>query len=601
MMLSKFFRALPIFCLFVGVADAATIDTLWIKANLNAERKIIEGSLTWILPDRPDLTSFEFQLFPNVYSSEQTLYLEKNHGLRSHLKETGVWGSMSIDSIMMNGHDISSFLKIEETGGHCVPEPPESIGGERIQIFFRTFLPDVGDRLMNFENDYFLDGWYPRPALLTEDGRWVQPEYGSFAELVGDYYFYDIQFTSPFIQKVAAGVRAVDSTEDNMLMTRHYSFGPIHDFALAISPDFILDSLVHDSITIMIFCRDFERPVLPRIKRAAEVVFDYMSDRVGRYPYDYCSIVLMDRLFAGGVELPGMVVLSSPGGGVLITRLYESLVIHELIHQWFYGVIGSNQIENPWLDESITCLFTRKIMEEQWGVDGNLLNLAGFKVSERDQLRAGSNLLMGSYPLSLSANEFPSPEEYYKMIYSRGPLIVETIENIMGDSLTAVFWKTYFERFRFGHPDTDDFLALVDETAGPDIEKAAGQLIYQPMTIDYSIFGLENRMIDSVNYKIALVLMKKGGLDLPIEYHLFLDNGDTLTESWNPIKETEEFSFIYPSPAIGVVIDPDGIIAIDGNLFNNSLTLKTDNRPGFRMTSGMMFLMESLLSFLGGM
>jgi len=600
MISSRILQALFYLILSCSVAFSGTTDTLKIRATLDHERKSITGSVSIDITAIESLDSFEFQLFPNVYSSKSSAYLQSGTGLKDYLERTGKWGSMEIDSILIAGKNETNYFDVEYTMGRVLPKPRRNIGGNKVDIFFKTYLPERGDRLSYMVNDYLLDGWFPSPAVF-DSGKWRQPVYGPQSELVGDFYYYDIKFTFPNNNKVAASALPVDSTVNDTTTVYHYKFGPAHDFALALSPDFQIDSFNVNSATILVYYRDFEQKIIDRLKYTARQTFEYMEKNVGSYPYSHFSIALMDIPYMGGVEFPGMTVISSPRGGMMLTRYFESLIIHELVHQWFYGVIGSDQIEDPWLDESIANLFVLRIMGNCWGKSDNLFDLGGFQMTERDQLRTGSLLLRGPYPLDISANGFPDDGEYFKMIYSRGALLAETIENIMGDSLSGIFWKSYFEKFQFGRPATSDFVEHIKYICGDSITNIARQLIHNANEIDYSVYEIENTQIDSVTYRSKIVLMNKGGLEIPVDYLLILNNGDTVRQTWYSENKTDKFVFNFESPVVTAIIDPDQVITVDINLFNNSYSLKADNTPGFRISSGILFLIESMYSFLGGM
>ena len=590
-----------ILILLLSSPGALSFDTLRVEASLDTLRKDISGTVSYNLPMSPELSGFEFQLYPNVYSSEDSPYLKDKNQLKNILSRSKKWGEAVIDSVYLDGKNVSRYLDIDYTVAVVSPEGQSKLNGKEVKIFFRTRLAEMADRLFYYGNNYLLDGWFPFPAILKDDGTWYNPVYGSFSELVGGFYQFEIDLHIPTDLKVAAAVSPAIVNTDDTLTGYHFSFGPAHDFALALSADYLIDTSRIGDVEVMIYYRDFERSALDRIKTAVNNSLEYMAGRAGQYMYDRLTLVMADLVEAGGIEMPGFIVLGSPRGGTMFSRYYESLVIHETVHQWFYGAVNSNQIENPWMDEAITNFFTLKIVEEYWGKEANTLDFAGMKFSERDQLRPFSIITADYGPLNRPTYSFVDNTDYFGSIYSRGALIVETIDNLLTDSLSRIFWSSYYREYKYKSPTPDDFLELIGEIGGEEIKTASEKLIYGAGEIDYTVSNLTNDQKDSVTCESSFILGKKGRIDLPVEYCMVLYNGDTVCNVWKPENNLEKITVQLPSPILEIIIDPDGVYAIDGNLLNNSITFRTDSSPALRLSSGVMFLVESLLSFLGGL
>ncbi|PKK83537.1 MAG: hypothetical protein CVT49_07855 [candidate division Zixibacteria bacterium HGW-Zixibacteria-1] len=599
-MLSKAAGIIPAILLLIA-GNAFAFDTLRVDASLDTLRKDISGSVTFVLPMSPDLSSFELQLFPNVYASEDSPYLLEKKILREQLKSSGKWGEMVLDSILLDGNNITNGVTVEYTRAVYRSKTGKNINGGQVDVYFRTRLPERGDRLSTFGGNYFLDGWFPYPAIVQEDGSWYNPDYNSFAELVGNFYQYEINLRLPGNLKIASAVPPEIIAADDSLVTNHFSFGPAHDFGLVLAPDFEVDSTSIDGINVVIYYRPGDLPVIERIRTAAGYVIEFMQENVGPYPYDRLTLAVFDLVTAGGVEMPGLIALNTSHGVMAKMRIFEVLVVHETLHQWFYGAIYSDQAAAPWMDEAISDVFTLKIMEKVWGIDANVLDFAGFRISERDQVRLVSQMSADNGPLNRPTSEFIDDVDYVGTVYMRGALLIETFDNLLGDSLSMLFWHSYYDRYKFGCPTPDDFVELAGEIGGDGIKSAVDYLVNHAGQIDYAVKGLANKQIDSVTYESEFVLKKKGELNLSIDYRMILYNGDTLDQAWEPQRKTEKMIFRLPAPVMEVIVDPDNIITVDDNLANNSITDRTDSRAALRLSSGVMFLIESIFSFLGGL
>ena len=601
MMLSKVRAAgILLAMLFLSAGRIYSFDTLRIDATLDTLRKDITGSVTFTLPSSPDLSSFELQLFPNVYVSEDTRYLRERKLLRNMLKNSKVWGEMLLDSVLLDGVNITNDVKVAYTKAVYQSTSSEKINGRSVKIYFLTRLPEQGDRLSTAGGTYYLNGWFPYPAVIRDDGSWYNPDYTSFAELVGDFYQFDVTLHLPRNLRIASAVPPELIPSNDSLVANHFLFGPAHDFALVLAPDFLIDSTEKDGINISVYYRPGNEKAVEKVKAAAALTIDYMQKKVGAYPYNRLTYAIFNPAEHGGIEMPGLIALSEPIGATLKTRFYEMVVVHETIHQWFYGIINSNQAEYPWMDEAIDDFFTLQIMKEEWGVEANLFDFAGFKVSVKDQLRLASQMSVDYGAVNRPASAFVDEGDYFGTVYMRGAFIVETFNNLLGDSLSNVFWHNYYDNYRLKAPTPDDFMAVARETGGESVAQAFDELINHAGPIDYSVQSLSNRQIDSVTFEIGFILQKKGDVSLPIGYRLILYSGDTLDYVWDAEYNSEKIVLELPSPAAAVIVDPDRIITIDEDMANNSMTVHTDNRPAFRLSSGIMFLIESMFSFLGG-
>lgn len=581
--------------------NASAFDTLKVKAVLDTTLKQVSGIVEYRLPENLKLSTFEFQLFPNAYSSADTPYLDGKPGLRKRLTGSKQWGSMAIDSILVNNENTGDKYSVDYTKGILSLERHKNRQSSVIKLYFKTILPESADRLSYFGSNYLLDGWFPTPAVLKNNSEWYHPRYARNSEPVSDYFIYDIHFTAPSnLTVVGPGSSLVESKKSEGNTEYLFLFGPAVDFALALDPGYLIDESYIGADTIRIYYRGYEYSIVPKIRNAAEKTMDYMTEYIGEYAYRSLNIVFSDIAFSGGIEFPAITSFSSPRGAPAISNAYDMLTVHEVVHQWFYGMVGSDQVEHPWLDESISNFFTLNIFEKYWGETANLFDQAGLKTTMRDMNRLNTTLFQGDASINQPSYSYLLGESYFSTIYDRGALAVETIDNLLGDSLSQIFWKTYFEKFKFAHPAPEDFRQTILEISDDRLAAIYDILIESTDIIDFSVSDFLNQRLDSTEAEISFVLRRVGDIDYPIDYRLYLSNGDSLDYQWLPHYNIEEIVHETPYPAVSILIDPDNKWTIDANLLNNSAVVNPDNRPGFRLSAGIMFLIESLLSFVGG-
>ncbi|SYZ73257.1 exported hypothetical protein [Candidatus Zixiibacteriota bacterium] len=575
-------------------------DTLKVAAALDTANKEVYGAVEYQLPATPPLRSVEFQLFANVYSSDTTPYMREIRGMADYFRQKKQFFGIRIDSFFIDGADRSAELKINYTNATLPGSNDEIFNNKRVKIYFHTMIPEPGDRLSYLRGNYLLDGWFPSPAIIKSDGSWYNPYYGGFTELVGEYYIFDVTFDAPAGLSCIAPVPPAESTLTEGILSYHYQFGPAHDFALILSSEYISDSAVVGGTTIRYYYRDFERSAVPALKESVRRAMEYMTDHVGPYKYKYLNYAYIDFSFVGGLELPALISISSPRGSGLVSRLGSLTATHETVHQWFYGMIGSDQCRAPWMDESISDFFTQKILNFRRSGPYQLLDFWNITFSERDYLRLGAAMASDGLTVTAPAYSFTNDLDYFGTIYSRGALTIETFENIMGEGAAQIFWRHYYDKFLFKHPDYDAFMQTVGEIAGDNMVDMIGPLFNSNEKIDYSVSELENRKLDSVSYEISFILRKTVNLEYSVPYRIILYDGGVLDYHWASEFSSERVVKRLPYPARVVIVDPDSKLTIDTDLMNNSELYSGDNRPGLRLSSGLTFLLESFLSMLGG-
>ena len=192
--------AILILCLSVSLYS---YDTLKISAELDSLNKQVKGFVDYELPSGFNDKTFELQLFPNVFSSEDSRYFKYRPEMLRRFRESKSWGGMQIDSVFIGNNKSKVEAEIDYTRAAFNLDEVENTRDKLIRVYFTTIIPGSGDRLSYTGGDYVLDGWFPFPAVF-KDGEWYNPDYNSFAELVSDFYYYDVTIAIPANCVVAA-------------------------------------------------------------------------------------------------------------------------------------------------------------------------------------------------------------------------------------------------------------------------------------------------------------------------------------------------------------------------------------------------------------
>jgi hypothetical protein len=192
------------------------------------------------------------------------------------------------------------------------------------------------------------------------------------------------------------------------------------------------------------------------------------SRRYGPYPYESFT-VLAGPLSSLGIEFPGLTVigeaiftLAGSVGGMPARAMLEATVVHEVAHQWFYNLVGSDQAAEPWLDEAVAQYATRQYYLDRYGEDAadSYVDSWWSRWSRVDRAETPIGLPVSAY----------SAKEYGAIVYGRGPIFLETLETSMGSRAFESLLETWVARFAWRIARSTDFLATAEEACGCDLD-----------------------------------------------------------------------------------------------------------------------------------
>ena len=247
-----------------------------------------------------------------------------------------------------------------------------------------------------------------------------------------------------------------------------YAVGPARDFYLA-AGDFEVVSGTAGATTINSYAPAAWRDGAALALDVAAAAIDINEARLSPFPYTELDIVTTPTA-ALGIEYPGLIVgtlrmydiQATNQAGVGYDDILESTTAHEVMHQWFYNLIGNDQLDEPWLDESMAGYQTYRYYIDRYGQsagDGYFANFAGrWESVDRAEI-----------PIGLPVRAYEGPE-YGAIVYGRGPFFLRALEEKMGRQTFDAFLRDYAATFRWGISTTADFRALAEAQCGCDLE-----------------------------------------------------------------------------------------------------------------------------------
>jgi len=657
-----------------------------ISVALDPATHVLTGrqTLTWRNPSTTDVVSeLQFHLYLNAFKNTTSTFVKESGGqLRGDEMARDGWGWIDITSMATSaGADLKPTLTfIQPDDGNkedqtvarvTLPEPVPPGGSVTLEMAFTSKLPQVFART-GYKDDFYLAGqWFPKlgvyePAGMRgrETGGWNCHQFHATSEFYADFGTYAVDITVPSNYIVGAtGERKRERANGDGTTTYTYEQADIHDFAWTADPDYVvvkaafsatqdvspaeyertakllgrtLEEVKLSDVDITVLLQPDHQPQAQRHIDAAKAGLKYYGLRYGRYPFKTLTVVdpAPGAGGAGGMEYPTFITAGSawlfnfwPFDKI---RLVEEVTVHEFGHQFWYGMVGSNEFEEAWLDEGFNTWSTSKAMVAAYGADATIMEFLGFRMSDRDMSRA-SNDRAGRYNRILAKSwEYTPPSAYGFYSYYKPALALETLEGYLGEQTMARLMRTYHERFRFKHPRSEDFFAVVNEVTGQDWSWYFDQVIRGTDLVDYDIGSastravqtaqgvfdaaagrrtvssrdadekdLENERANKQIFESVVVVRRSGGVKLPVEVAFKFEGKPVERQTWDGRDTTRRFRFERPEKLEWVDVDPDRKIALDVNWLNNGRRLTPDSRPAASWTARWLFMLQNIITTLG--
>ncbi len=607
-----------------------------IDARYDASKHAVDATetLTYHNLTGQALDHFPFHLYQNAFQPKATWVREaKLRGSRDTTYdkwEEKEYGSEDIKSIEVVGQgDLTGQLQfIAPDDGNKddktvvdlrVPKPIAPGGYVQFKIAFQTKFPETQAR-SGWKRDFVLGGqWFPKVGVWW-NGAWNCHQYHATTEFFADFGVYDVKLTVPQYEVVgASGVLVEEKSNPDNTKTYTYHGDDIHDFAWTASPRYkVLDS-VYQSQMGPIQLRFLMQPAhwsqAERHDRITRNTIDRFEKWYGPYPYKTLTVVDPEPgSAAGGMEYPTFITGESSWFVLRGDYSIESVVEHEFGHQYWYGMVATNEFEDAWMDEGINSYTEVKVLDSILGKNTSVLNIAGITVSERDEQRL-SYALGGADrdPMAQKAYDFYSFGSYAGVTYGKTASVLLTLEGIVGEDTMAKAMRTYFMKYRFTHPTKEDFLKTIEEVSGRDLRWYFNQAVYGTKVLDYEVLKIDSFPVnwyeqnkddksnknDDTVYQSYVALHRKDDFVMPVEVEIKFDNGEKIREHWDGQSRWTRFSYQKKAKVVSAEIDPDHTVLIDRNNFNNSRTAEPNTKAAHKVSNYWLFLTQFFSQALG--
>jgi len=320
-------------------------------------------------------------------------------------------------------------------------------------------------------------------------------------------------------------------------------------------------------------------------------------------PYPYKTITLVDPeagSAAEGMEYPTFITGGTTWWMPKGVYLPELVVEHEFGHQYWYGMVATNEFEDAWLDEGINSYTELKIMDALLGPDTSIMNMWGITGGERGYQRLGYKSAADLDPMTRKGWQFATYGSYGGITYGKTAVVLLTLENIIGEDTMRNAMHTYFMKYRFTHPTREDFLKTIEQVSGKDLRWYFDRAVYGTEVLDYEVLKIQSMPEDwykpkkerSANeksgntvYRSTVLVHRKEDFVFPVEVEVRFENGEKVREMWDGRDRWIRYEYERKSKIAAVELDPDHKIHLDRDNFNNSKMVKEHSRAAWKLTN----------------
>ena len=307
--------------------------------------------------------------------------------------------------------------------------------------------------------------FYPLIPRIVDDEWDIRSAPSGGDTTNSDIALYQLQVTAPAaFDLVASGVEILnESIGDLQRLT--YVTGPMRDVAIAVA-DFVDESRQVGDVTVTAWVLEDHAEDLDKVLDSATLQMQVLGDLVGPYPYPELDIVDAPHAF-GGIEYPGLVFI-----GTLGTHWVVEPTVHEVAHQWFYGLVGDDQISEPWLDEAAATYAAALYYEHASGSG----RATGFLSDLRAIVREHPD---PTIPIGMPVGDYASNADYAVFVYLKGALFFDALRWELGDRPFGEFLKAYYQQYQYGFANGSGLQEVAEETCHCDLQILFDLWVYE--------------------------------------------------------------------------------------------------------------------------
>jgi len=588
-----------------------------IQAALDWAGKTLEGreTISWRNTGTAPTSDFPLHLYLNAFKGPKSLF-QREGRLPRERSNPDAWGYCRLTSARAEGKELQGHFGEDETVYWVrlprLVQPGESI---QVEITWESRFPKLRER--TGWSGLFLMGaqWFPKVGVYQRDA-WTCHAFHRNTEFFADFGVYDVELSLPNGLLLAhTGTQtnfkdASDITKDpkrplNVIWKLHAE--DVHDFAWAVMPEasWGYKFFEYRKTQIFYFAQSENLDNLPRQHEAIKAALRTSAEWFFPYPYPVLTVVDVPKGAGGadGMEYPTLITASSLAFDPFRQRMVpEGISVHEFGHQYFQGMLASNEVEEPWLDEGLTSWFTHKAMQRTYQ---SLFSSRRFQVGTDFGEWVSYWLDPSVDPIVQQGFKMRDGASYGTTAYAKPTLVLDQLEALVGRPVMEQILRAYTREMAFKHPVGADFRRIAERITGRDLGTFWKDFLEGTEVLDYAIRRvwspevLGGGWMDSPKGPVfaapqpvapgrrgCITLERVGGLRYPITLWVRLEDKSEQRLLWDG--QDRWITYEFEHPVVAAVLDPDGNYPMLKNRLHAAYSVKPVRR-GFHYWSQMVW------------
>lgn len=553
------------------------VDIDDVKDRLSGDEKLLYQN------NSPDtLKEVYFHLYWNAFKKGSHSFEKQN----AFELTNSDFGEITVESIIINNE--THFIDVFESIGQVKLNKPILPGSScEIKIQFSSIIPSCINRAGKDNvagTDYTFTQWYPKMCRYDKMGWHTDPYFGR--EFAGTFGKFKVSISCDSSYVVAGTGRlknkkysdkgwvSINAAKRSEKENWEFYGENIHDFAFAMDKEWTHKEQNIDGINFHFFYNEKYADTWTKLQLDWSKAYKICKSEFGVYPYPQFSFIQAGE---GYMEYPMCTMLESGRSDFFNTAC------HEFMHNYFYGIFGTDENLFHWMDEGITCYAEERISN----VNQVPNNPARGAISNYRWISSSYN----EEPISTAANHFESDYPYYNAAYFKGQLFPELIRYMIGDSLMKVGFSKFYQTWKFKHPEPNDFVKVFEDVSSMELTWFQNYWLNTTKKIDFSIDSVEK-----TKEGITITFGNKG-IPMPLEFEIKLKDGksvyyyipldltNNLKTNFNKPTQTlskwscasKKYTFVLKDIKLKdiskIELDPEGVLP-DMNMSNNSYSIR---------------------------
>ena len=447
-------------------------DTYEIAASYDPETHILSATQTVTVTNRSTNTfaAVKFHIYANQYRENAASPVVPNVYRAKAYPNGDSYGEITFDNVKVNGNAVAYTIEGKDMDILSAPLGSELFPDQKatVEMTYQIQLANIMHRLGYTDNAVNLGNFYPVLCHIENDNYVCSPYYNVGDPFVSEVANYQVSLTLPENYVVASsGVLTEATPAENGVVTYSYEAKAVRDFAMVLSAKFskITQTVGKTQVNYYYYNDQHSEDSL----NTAAGMLEYLNKNVGEYPYEQYSVCEADFCY-GGMEYPCLTMITSGSAA------YQEAVAHETAHQWFYGIIGNDQIANAWQDEGLADFVTYMYLDETGVMPLTTSMKANTKnyVTYVDVLTNYYDHVDKSFR---SLDQYKNDNEYVIFTYVKGSLLFNTLYETMGKTKFLKALSNYYDEAQFTIAAPQTMINSFTRVGGNELSKVFADFI----------------------------------------------------------------------------------------------------------------------------